>query len=423
MAAKNKIQKNLHAKDSKVAAQRVAARAALQAKFDQRTLNAGLAVPVVDISLTSAARWQLLALVLVLGVLIYHLAPILTPFATAALFAYLGDPAADSLEKRGFSRSLSVALVFCAILLSMVAIVLILVPLIEQQVSKLFEKLPVYIETVRTKFLPWLQQRFGINPDLLDVDRLIAMLREHWRSAGGVAATVLATVGKSGLTLLGWVVNLTLIPVLLFYFLRDWDVMTQRVRTLLPRHLEPTISALARQSDEVLSAFLRGQMSVMLALGTIYSAGLWLVGLDLALLIGMGAGMVSFIPYLGGIVGVVVGLIAAYMQFHDWFHPAMVLLVFGVGQSLEGMVLTPLLVGDKIGMHPVAVIFAIMAGGQLFGFLGVLLALPVAAIVMVLLRFLHARYLKSALYCEGESSVRDKSDAPNPSDAQPLTQD
>ena len=380
----------------------ITAQRATQSKSERQAMQAALTVPVVAISLSNAARWQMIAAVLVLGALIYLLAPILTPFATAALFAYLGDPAADSLEKRGFSRSLSVALVFCAIVLSTVAIILVLVPLIEQQVSKLIEKLPIYVETVRTKLLPWLQQRFGLSPDLLDIDRLIAMLREHWRSAGGVAATVLATVGSSGLTLLGWLVNLTLIPVLLFYFLRDWDLMTQRIRTLLPRHLEPTISALARQSDEVLGAFLRGQLSVMIALGSIYSAGLWLVGLDLALLIGMGAGLVSFIPYLGGMVGVVAGVIAAYMQFHDWFHPAMVLLVFAVGQSLEGMVLTPMLVGDKIGMHPVAVIFAIMAGGQLFGFLGVLLALPVAAIVMVLLRFLHARYLNSALYCEGK---------------------
>jgi predicted PurR-regulated permease PerM len=389
-------------------AQRATQSRAVQSKSEQQAMKAALSVPVVAISLSSAARWQLIAVVLVLGTLIYLLAPILTPFATAALFAYLGDPAADSLEKRGFSRSLSVALVFCAIVLCTVAIILILVPLIEQQVSKLIEKLPLYVETVRTKLLPWLQQRFGLSPDLLDIDRLIAMLREHWRSAGGVAATVLATVGKSGLTLLGWLVNLTLIPVLLFYFLRDWDLMTQRVRVLLPRHLEPTISALARQSDEVLGAFLRGQMSVMVALGSVYSAGLWMVGLDLALLIGMGAGLVSFIPYLGGMVGVVAGVTAAYMQFHDWFHPAMVLLVFAVGQSLEGMVLTPMLVGDKIGMHPVAVIFAIMAGGQLFGFLGVLLALPVAAIVMVLLRFLHARYLNSALYCEGKLADESK---------------
>jgi predicted PurR-regulated permease PerM len=276
--------------------------------------------------------------------------------------------------------------------------VLVLVPLVESQVSRLIEKLPSYVETVRYRLLPWVQTKFGVSAELLDLDKLIALLREHWRSAGGVAATVLQTVGQSGLTLVGWIINLTLVPVLLFYFLRDWDGMVERVRELLPRHLEPTISGLAAQSDEVLGAFLRGQMSVMAALAGIYTAGFMFIGLDLALLIGIGAGLVSFIPYLGGIVGVGGGLIAAYMQFGDWQHPAMVLVVYAIGQSLEGMVLTPWLVGDKIGMHPVAVIFAILAGGQLFGFLGVLLALPVAAIVMVILRYLHVQYKGSELY-------------------------
>ncbi len=365
------------------------------------------------VSMSSNARWQLLAAVTIFSVLIYHLAPILTPFATAALFAYLGDPAVDRLEARGFSRTLSVALVFLAMLLTLTAILLVLIPMIEAQVSKLIEKLPSYLDTVRTRLLPWLNQRFGTSTDLLDMDKLIAMARAHWQSAGGVATTVLATVGKSGLALLGWVMNLTLIPVLLFYFLRDWDSMVARIRELLPRHLEPAISELARQSDDVLGAFLRGQLSVMAALGTIYTTGLMFVGLDLALLIGMGAGLVSFIPYLGGIVGVGGGLIAAYMQFHDWQHPLAVLIVFMIGQGLEGMVLTPWLVGDKIGMHPVAVIFAILAGGQLFGFLGVLLALPSAAIVMVLLRYLHARYKSSELYvgCDADAigSVAPKS--------------
>ena len=351
-----------------------------------------------QVSMTPNARWQLLATVVIFSVLIYHLAPILTPFATAALFAYLGDPAVDRLEARGFSRTFSVALVFLAMLLTVTAILLVLVPMIEAQVSKLIDKLPSYLDTVRFRLLPWLNQRFGVSTDLLDVDKIVGLLRSHWQSAGGIATTVLATVGKSGLALLGWVVNLTLIPVLLFYFLRDWDGMVARVRELLPRHLEPAISELARQSDEVLGAFLRGQLSVMAALGTIYTTGLMFVGLDLALLIGMGAGLVSFIPYLGGIVGVGGGLLAAYMQFHDWQHPVAVLVVFMIGQSLEGMVLTPWLVGDKIGMHPVAVIFAILAGGQLFGFLGILLALPSAAIVMVLLRYLHARYKSSELY-------------------------
>jgi predicted PurR-regulated permease PerM len=349
-------------------------------------------------SMSYAARWQLLACIAIFSILIYNLAPILTPFATAALFAYLGDPAVDRLEARGFSRTVSVAMVFLAMLLALTAVLLILIPMIESQVSKLIDKLPGYLDTIRFRLLPWLNERFGVSADLLDVEKLVALAREHWQSAGGVATTLLATVGKSGLALVGWVINLTLVPVLLFYFLRDWDGMVLRVRELLPRHLEPTISALARQSDEVLGAFLRGQLSVMAALGTIYTGGLMIVGLDLALLIGMGAGLVSFIPYLGGIVGVGGGLIAAYMQFHDWQHPALVLMVFAIGQSLEGMVLTPWLVGDKIGMHPVGVIFAIMAGGQLFGFLGVLLALPTAAIVMVLLRYLHSQYKGSELY-------------------------
>lgn len=350
------------------------------------------------VGMSSNARWQLLAAIVIFSILIYHLAPILTPFATAALFAYLGDPAADRLEARGFSRTLSVALVFLAMLLAVTAVLLVLIPMIEAQVSKLIDKLPSYLDTVRLRLLPWLNERFGVSSDLLDVDKIVALLRAHWQSAGGVATTVLATVGKSGLALVGWIVNLTLIPVLLFYFLRDWDGMVARIRELLPRHLEPAISELARQSDEVLGAFLRGQLSVMAALGAIYTTGLMFVGLDLALLIGMGAGLVSFIPYLGGIVGVGGGLLAAYLQFHDWQHPVAVLVVFMIGQGLEGMVLTPWLVGDKIGMHPVAVIFAILAGGQLFGFLGVLLALPTAAIAMVLLRYLHARYKSSELY-------------------------
>ncbi len=378
-------------------------------------LKAQALMPNGLVSMSSNARWQLLAAIVIFSVLIYHLAPILTPFATAALFAYLGDPAADRLEARGFSRTFSVVLVFLAMLLAVTAILLVLIPMIEAQVSKLIDKLPSYLETVRLRLLPWLNQRFGVSTDLLDMDKIVGLLRAHWQSAGGVATTVLATVGKSGLALLGWVVNLTLIPVLLFYFLRDWDSMVARIRALLPRHLEPAISELARQSDEVLGAFLRGQLSVMAALGAIYTTGLMFVGLDLALLIGIGAGLVSFIPYLGGIVGVGGGLLAAYMQFHDWQHPLAVLVVFMIGHSLEGMVLTPWLVGDKIGMHPVAVIFAILAGGQLFGFLGVLLALPSAAIVMVLLRYLHTRYKSSELYVGSSESGSGPPPEPAPS--------
>jgi predicted PurR-regulated permease PerM len=198
--------------------------------------------------------------------------------------------------------------------------------------------------------------------------------------------------------LLAWLANLVLIPVVTFYLLRDWHIVIERVHELLPRRSEPHIVRLASEADTMLGAFLRGQLSVMTALAVVYSLGLWIVGLDLALLIGLIAGLVSFVPYLGFITGIALAGIAAYLQFQELLPLVWVALVFGIGQMLEGMLLTPWLVGDKIGLHPVAVIFAIMAGGQLFGFVGVLLALPVAAVLMVILREARRRYIDSTLY-------------------------
>jgi predicted PurR-regulated permease PerM len=200
------------------------------------------------------------------------------------------------------------------------------------------------------------------------------------------------------MAVVGWALNLVMIPVVAFYLLRDWDDLVERVHALIPRAVEPVVSRLARESDDVLGAFLRGQLSVMLVLGAFYGVGLWLVGVSVGPLIGMIAGLISFVPYLGAITGVVMGVIAALVQYQDWTHVLLVLGVFAVGQTLEGYVLVPKLVGDKIGLHPVAVIFAVLAGGELFGFLGVLLALPVASVVMVVLRYLHARYTQSELY-------------------------
>src|SRR3569623_1433492 len=182
------------------------------------------------------------------------------------------------------------------------------------------------------------------------------------------------------------------------FLLREWDVMIAHISDLIPRRHAPLVKRLARDCDTVLSGFLRGQLSVMLALGSVYTVGLYLVGLDLALLIGVFAGLVSFVPYLGFIMGIVFATIAVLMQYHDVFHLLLVFLVFGIGQTLESFVFTPWLVGDRIGLHPVTVIFAVMAGGLLFGCVGVLLALPVAAVVGVLVRYAHERYLASGLY-------------------------
>ena len=348
--------------------------------------------------MTDAQKWQLLALTVLLGVLLWLLAPVLTPFAVSALLGYLGDPQVDRLQRRGLSRTAAVIVVFVLMGLVLVGAVLLLVPMIEAQVRSLMESLPRYVEWVRGTALPWIEARVGVSIGAFEPERLVEALRGHWQQAGGVAATVLGGISRSGLAVLAWVANLLLVPVLTFYFLRDWDALVARVRELLPRPLEPTVSQLARESDEVLGGFLRGQLSVMVALGTIYALGLWLVGIDLALLIGLLAGLVSFVPYLGVIVGAGAALVAALVQHGDWLHVLLVVGVFSVGQVLESFVLTPWLVGDRIGLHPVAVIFAVMAGGQLFGFLGVLLALPVAAVVMVLLRYAHRRYTASGLY-------------------------
>jgi predicted PurR-regulated permease PerM len=193
-----------------------------------------------------------------------------------------------------------------------------------------------------------------------------------------------------------------LIPVLTFYLLRDWDLLVARVHELIPRRYEQSVAQIAKQCDEMLGAFMHGQLLVMLSLGTVYSIGLWLVGLDMAFLIGMLAGLVSFVPYLGFILGMLVAGIAALMQFQDAIHLFYVLLVFGTGQMLESFLLTPYLLGDRIGLHPVAVIFAVMAGGQLFGFVGILLALPATAVIMVLLSHAHEHYINSELYADDE---------------------
>lgn len=353
----------------------------------------------------SILRWQLLALLVIILAFLWVLAPVLAPFLAAAMLAYLGDPLADRLEKLKLSRTLAVSIVFILMLLVLVGVLVLLVPLIERQVVRLIDSLPEYVVWARDQAAPWLQQHLNIDVGSFDIQHLVDLLKEHMSSAGGVAAVVVANVSKSGLAVVGWLVNLVLVPVVTFYLLRDWDVIVERIGQLLPRSVEPTIKQLAKDSDTVLGAFVRGQLSVMVALGLIYGIGLWAVGLNVGPLIGMVAGLVSFVPYLGFIVGLVAGLIAVLVQYHDWLHVLLVLAVFGFGQLMEGYVLTPRLVGDKIGLHPVAVIFAVLAGGQLFGFTGVLLALPVASVIMVLLRYAHQRYMNSTLYRSGEKEV------------------
>ncbi|KGI77222.1 AI-2E family transporter [Oleiagrimonas soli] len=345
-----------------------------------------------------ARRWQGLVLALVLFGVLWLLAPVLMPFAVAAGFAYLGDPIADRLERWKMSRTLAVSLVFACMLLIVAGALLLLVPLLQHQIRNLIENIPRYVEWVRGVAMPWLQAHLHLNAEAFDTQKLVDTLKQHIGSVSGIAAAVLGKVSRSGFGLIAWLANLVLIPVVTFYLLRDWDVLMARIERMLPRRQAPVIRRLARESDQVLGAFVRGQLLVMLALGVIYGTGLTLIGLSVGPLIGMVAGLLSFVPYLGFIIGLGASLIAALVQYGDWMHIALVLVVFGIGQVLEGYVLVPRLVGNKIGLHPVAVIFAVLAGGHLFGFLGVLLALPAAAVIMVLLRYGYERYRVSDLY-------------------------
>lgn len=347
--------------------------------------------------MSASDRWYWLLIALVSGFLIYLLAPVLTPFMAAAILAYIGDPLVDRLELYKLPRTLAVIIVFIVLSIIGVVAILILVPMLGRQFATLANKLPAYFDVLQNQLIPWINAHLNLNLQF-NSDSLKSSLQGHWREAGSLAKTLAGYITHSGVLLVNWLANLILIPVVTFYLLRDWDILVARIREMLPRKSEPVISRLARSSDEVLGAFLRGQLLVMLALATVYSVGLWFAGLELALLIGMLAGLVSFVPYLGFIVGITAAGIAALLQFHDTLHLFYVLIVFAIGQGLEGMVLTPLLVGDRIGLHPVAVIFAVLAGGQLFGFLGVLLALPAAAVIAVILRYLHERYKDSALY-------------------------
>lgn len=333
------------------------------------------------------------------GLLIYLLAPILMPFLVAAGLAYLGDPIVDQLEARRFSRTAGVCVVFAVLSIMGLVLLLLVFPLLQDQVLTLFRRIPDYLVWIESKIFPLI----GLESDgkaAFDIDAIRELVKQHWVQAGGMLSSVFGSISRSGSAVMLWISNLLLIPVVSFYLLRDWDILVERIANLIPRRQLPVVSVLAKETDEVMGAFLRGQLSVMAALSVIYSVGLTIIGLDFALLIGLSAGLVSFVPYLGFVVGFLAAGVAMLLQTQELLPLVWVLCVFGVGQLLESMLLTPLLVGDRIGLHPVAVIFAIMAGGQLFGFVGILVALPAAAALAVYLRHGLREWLASDMYLD-----------------------
>lgn len=349
----------------------------------------------MTVSRSAAMQWLVVAVAL-FGAL-YLLGPILAPFVAAAILAYICNPMVARLCMWKLPRTWAVVLVMLGLVLAFVILLLIMLPLLQKEIALLMVRAPEWLDTARVRLLPLLQQWFGITVEW-DVQALKDLLLTHWKSAGGVAAKLLPWLESGGGMLLGLLMNLVLIPVVMFYLLRDWNDIIQRIDHMIPRHWHGKVTEIAGEVDGVLAEFLRGQVSVMLLMSVFYVVALWLAGLEFALPIGILAGMLVFIPYVGMIMGLGLATLAAAMQFTALSDVALVWAVFGAGQLLEGMVVTPWLVGERIGLHPLAVIFALLAFGQLFGFFGVLLALPLAAILLVVLRHSRERYLNSEMY-------------------------
>lgn len=339
-------------------------------------------------------RFFFLSVFIIACIFLYILGPILTPFLFGAILAYLCNPLVNKLTQKGMPRIYAVLIVFTGLLLIIVALIVIITPLIEKQIAPLINLVTTSADWLQSSLSPWLEANLGIRLDAKFSDLFNVRSEELMQTGGRIFQTML----RSGKALFETVLNIVLIPVVTFYLLRDWNVMIKHIHDLIPRRNKATVIRLAKECDDVLSAFIRGQLLVMLALCIFYAIALSVLGLKAGIIIGIIVGIVNIVPYLGSIVGVTLAVISALVQFGTLSSFLWVVMIFIVGHLIENLFLTPTLIGDRIGVHPVAVIFSILAGGVLFGFFGILLALPVAAIATVLLRHWREWYRSSTLY-------------------------
>jgi len=339
--------------------------------------------------------WFIPAAVLI--ALLYFLSPILAPFLFAAILAYISNPLVSWLERHRVRRALGAVLVMLLLAGLLLLLLLILLPLFIKEVRLLSERLPGFLTQLNDNLVPWIKARFGVELQF-DLAALKKVIGDNLQGADGLGMKLLASLRIGGLAVLGFVVTLLLVPVVLFYLLRDWNALLAQINELLPRRWHPQLTGVAAEIDAVLAEFLRGQIAVMVLMSVLYVLGLWLAGLEFALPIGIITGMLVFLPYVGMLTGLLLATVVALMQSPSVSGVVPVWIVFGIGQTLEGTLVTPFLVGKRIGLHPVAVIFALLAFGQIFGFFGVLLALPASAALLVGLRHLGAQYRNSSLY-------------------------
>lgn len=334
---------------------------------------------------------------LALAGLFWLLSPILTPFVIGAVFAYICAPTVSWMVAHRLPRSVAVLLMILALGLGLVALTLILVPLVYGETITLLRRLPELVELLNTELTPLLKTHFGIRLKL-DSGQLRKLMTENWDTAQDVLPILFGHLKSGGLVLLGFIANLFLIPVVMFYLLQEWPRLLDELHRVVPRPWLPRTLRITGAIDSVLSEFLRGQLSVMMLLAIYYSVGLWFAGLNFALPVGVLTGLLVFIPYIGFGGGLLLAIFAALLQAEGWPPLIGVAIVFGIGQLIESFVLTPYLVGERIGLHPLAVIFALMAFGQLFGFTGILVGLPVSAALLVSLREVRTAWFSSHLY-------------------------
>lgn len=346
--------------------------------------------------MTDSQRWMMMVGALLIIGLVYLLSPVLMPFLVAFILAYFFNPLVDRLVAWHLPRIIAVSIVFLFFLILFLGLIFLIVPVLEQQISILIKNIPTMAHWFMTEVWPWINQHFHMQE--FDLSSFEKSLISQLDKGSMVLSKVWVTLSSSGMALVGFFVNLGLILVVTFYLLCDWEKVTRSMVSLIPRKHERKVIALINECGEVLGAFFRGQLLVMIFLGLIYAVGLWIVGLNVGILIGLFAGLLSIVPYLGFIVGLLLAAVASMIQFQDWMSLVWVALVFAVGELAESFLLVPFLVGDRVGLHPVAVIFAVLAGGQLFGFVGVLLAVPVSAVIMVFARQLRGHYVGSSYY-------------------------
>ncbi len=330
-------------------------------------------------------------------VLLFFLSPILTPFLLAGILAYVGNPLVSWLERKGINRSIGSVIALSLLVAVLVVLALVLVPMFYKEIALLSQRLPGYLEELSSSATPWLRRHLGVDFQF-DAESIRKLFAGMIQGTEGVGMKVLQSLRIGGITVIGFAVNALLMPVVLFYLLRDWNGLLVRIDRMIPRRWLQRVRSMAREVDAVLAEFLRGQLAVILVMSAYYSIALGAAGLDFFLPIGLITGLLVFVPFAGAIIGLALATLAGLLQFGATLGLVWVWVAFGIGQAVEGMMITPLLVGNRIGLHPVAVIFALLAFFQLFGFFGILLALPASAILLVGLRHVRRSFINGSLY-------------------------